>query len=101
MQNSETPVPYPVIQRLSRYLLYVKDLESRQKQYTFSHEIADSLGLTSQTVRRDLSYLKFSGKPKKGYEISALINALLLMLGSEKEQYAVVVGAGNIGRGSE
>ncbi len=92
-------IPYPVIQRFARYLLHVKGLRKRCVDYTFSHEIAESFGITSQTVRGDLSYLHFSGKPKKGYNTAELEKALLSVLGIKREKRAVIVGAGNIGRG--
>jgi redox-sensing transcriptional repressor len=99
MESPIKSIPYPVIQRLAKYLLHVKGLRRRDVAYTFSHEIAECFGITSQTVRGDLSYLHFSGKPKKGYNTAELEKALLTVLGMKNEKRAVIIGAGNIGRG--
>lgn len=99
MESQTKSIPHPVIQRFAKYLLHVKGLRRRGVDYTFSHEMAESFGITSQTVRGDLSYLHFSGKPKKGYNTTELEMALLTVLGIKNEKRAVIVGAGNIGRG--
>lgn len=92
-------IPYLVIQRFAKYLLYLRYLREKSVNYTFSHKMAECLGITSQTVRRDLLYLNFSGKPKKGYEVVQLEKTLFKLFGVDTEKKAVVVGAGNIGRG--
>jgi len=56
------------------------------------------LGLTSSTVRQDLSHLDFSGTSKRGYETEGLFRVLVGVLGADKPWNMVVVGAGNLGR---
>jgi len=63
-----------------------------------SQDIADTLGLTSSTVRQDLSYLDFSGVSKRGYETCGLEKVLAEVLGADVPWKMVVVGAGNLGK---
>jgi len=63
-----------------------------------SQEIADNLGLTSSTVRQDLSHLDFSGVSKRGYETCGLEKVLAEVLGADTKWKMVVVGAGNLGK---
>jgi redox-sensing transcriptional repressor len=70
--------------RLTRYLTFVQDLGARGVEWVSSRDIADGLGLTSSTVRQDISYVDFSGVSKKGYETAGLDRVLAGMLGADR-----------------
>ena len=91
-------IPAPVVQRLTQYLVHLEGLRQEAVEWVSSREIAAALGLTSSTVRQDLSYLEFSGTSKRGYETAKLERALHLELGADRESNVVIVGAGNLGR---
>ncbi len=91
-------MPPSVVQRLTRYLTQVQNRIKQGKEWISSSELAAELGLTSSTVRQDLSYLDFSGISKKGYEVAKLQKVLMWVLGADKEWKTVVIGAGNLGR---
>jgi redox-sensing transcriptional repressor len=48
-------------------------------------------------VRKDLSITGIIGKPKKGYPVTALINAIERFLGWDAARDAVLVGVGHLG----
>lgn len=91
-------IPNPVIRRLPKYLVHVQELRDEGVEWASSQEIADALGLTSSTVRQDLSHMDLKGISKKGYEIVQLEAVLRQILGADKLHRMVIVGAGNLGR---
>ena len=98
--KGQTPdsIPPSVVRRLTRYLTHIEDLMALGKDWVASRELAEALGLTSSTVRQDLSYLDFWGISKKGYRIPEFRKVLTHVLGVDSEWKLVVIGAGNLGR---
>ena len=90
-------LPQPVIQRLPKYLTHVLELKGSGESWVSSGNMALSLGLTSSTVRQDLSHLNLSGVSKRGYELNTLENALREVLGTEQCHRLIIVGAGYLG----
>ena len=97
-KSSYNKMPYSVIHRLPKYLIHVQKLVRSGRQWVSSQDIAHALGLTSSTVRQDLSYIEFSGISKKGYEIKHLESSLLKELDIGKKINMVIIGAGNLGK---
>ena len=98
MTNTAKAVPSPVLKRLTDYYATIQGLRAEGIEWVSSSEVADALGLTSSTVRQDLSHLDFAGVSKRGYETSGLETALARALGADKIWNMLVVGAGNLGR---
>lgn len=98
MGKVQRAIPQLVIKRLTRYLTHLQSGVPEDTDWISSHEIAKTLGLTSSTVRQDVSHVNFSGVSKKGYEVRELRKALEDVLGANSVWRAVVVGAGNLGR---
>jgi len=98
MDLTRHSIPSPVVHRLPKYLVQVQDLRREGEDWVSSRQLADSLGLTSSTVRQDLSHLDICGISKRGYDASMLESALQRELGAKKGWKAVIVGAGNLGR---
>ncbi len=84
------------LQRLPRYLNYLKTLEGDGN--ISSTEIAKALGLNDVQVRKDLSAVSSGGRPKVGYNVKGLIDDLKDFLGYNSVNKAVMVGCGNLGR---
>ncbi len=97
MSNGSS-IPPTVIRRLTKYLTYVQDLRVGRVQWVSSLELGETLGVTSSTVRQDLSHLDFSGTSKRGYDTEGLERVLTGVLGADRVWNLVVVGAGNLGR---
>jgi redox-sensing transcriptional repressor len=90
-------IPPSVLARMTRYFAHAQNLSDCGKEWVSSHELAETLGLTSSTVRQDLSYLDFSGISKRGYEVLGLKKVVGHLLGADEVWHTVMVGAGNLG----
>lgn len=87
-----------VFRRLSLYLHFLRQLPPEVTRISAT-TIAAELGLGEVMVRKELSQISAAaGRPKVGYEVSALIKALENFMGYGKLRRAVVIGAGKLGR---
>jgi len=91
-------IPPAALGRLTRYLAHVQELMRQGAEWVSSATLARALGLTSSTVRQDLTHITFSGISKRGYRVKGLERALSEVLGADRSWEVVVVGAGNLGR---
>jgi redox-sensing transcriptional repressor len=87
----------PSVRRLPSYLHLIRQLEGEGGSYISGTFIAQELNLEPIQVRKDLAITGITGKPKKGYPVKALINAIEEFLGWDVPRNAVLVGAGNLG----
>jgi redox-sensing transcriptional repressor len=90
-------LPTPVLKRLPRYLTRAQELRASGCDWVSSYDLADNLGLTSSTVRQDLSHLDLVGVSKRGYATSQLEKTLRVLLGADLVQRVIIVGAGYLG----
>ena len=92
--------PESTLLRLSRYHCFLGELQhgSGEPRIT-SHELADELGLSEETVRRDLSYIDVHGRPGVGYDTGELYRALRDFLDLTAWHPFVVVGNQDVLRG--
>jgi redox-sensing transcriptional repressor len=72
-------------------------MQSEGSEYISGTLIAQELGLEPIQVRKDLAITGIIGKPKKGYPVHTLIDAIERFLGWNAVQDVVLVGAGNLG----
>ncbi|MBQ8600196.1 MAG: redox-sensing transcriptional repressor Rex [Clostridia bacterium] len=94
----KTSVPKATLGRLPRYLRFLKELPQEKSSYISATAIAKSLALGEVQVRKDLSAVSGAGRPKVGYETVDLIKSLENVLGRGNLTFAVLVGAGKLGR---
>ena len=97
-QSPLRKIPATVIRRLPKYLTHAQQLRQEGVEWVSSAGLAAALGLTSSTVRQDLSHVDFQGISKRGYWTVGLEAALARTLGVDRSVECVVVGAGNLGR---
>lgn len=83
--------------RFPMYLQYLKSLDSSVENVS-STTIARDLSLGDVQVRKDLSAVCATGRPKIGFCVPELIACLEHALGSRNRSHAVLVGAGKLGR---
>lgn len=83
--------------RIPTYLRYLRDIEGETENISATM-LARGLGLGEVQVRKDLASVSGAGRPKTGYRICELINALESFLGADGRTEAVLVGAGKLGR---
>ncbi len=92
------PLPLPSVRRLPMYLRYLRQVADEGRQVVSCTHIADHLNLTSIQVRKDLALTDIVGRPKVGYEVTALIRAIEEFLGWNNTHEAFLVGVGDLGR---
>ena len=85
------------VRRLSAYLRFLEDFETRGLSTISSEELANRGGTTSAQVRKDLAFFGSFGKRGLGYSVPELARRLREILGLGKEWRVVIVGAGKIG----
>lgn len=97
METSIQSVPYPTIKRYPAYLQVLKELKAAGLTTVSARDIAERLNLNQVQVRKDLGYSAIIGRPKVGYDIEDLTQALHLLLGWQNPKEAFLVGAGALG----
>ncbi len=97
MLSAEPKLPRPVVYRLPQYLARVRELRDSGAEWVSSSELARDLGLTSSTVRQDLSHLQVCGVSRRGYPTRKLEQLLSRVLGANRVHRVVIVGAGYLG----
>lgn len=95
-QQDKEPIviPKPTLDRLK---LYHRLLNETDLKYISSEKIAQMVGTNPEQVRKDLTYLKTTGKPKVGYDVEALRQELEELFGVRKTTKVILVGAGHLG----
>jgi redox-sensing transcriptional repressor len=91
-------IPEPTLRRLSYYLRYLERIADNGVEIISSKDLSKGLGLSDAQVRRDLFTLGGFGKRGVGYNIEKLIGFLNSFLGLSKEQKAILIGCGNLGK---
>lgn len=87
----------PTIKRLPSYLHVIEAAKRDGKEFISGTVIADELELEPIQVRKDLAVTGIVGKPRIGFPIDKLIDAINGFLQWNRIQKGVVVGAGNLG----
>jgi redox-sensing transcriptional repressor len=87
----------PSIRRLPRYLHLLKNLQRQGEEFVSAPRIGDTLGLPGIQVRKDLALTGIVGKPRVGYDLDALVEAIETHLGWNHVRQAVLAGVGSLG----
>ena len=85
------------ILRLSRYKNALAQFKKLGFIKIFSDNLAECIGVSPALVRKDFSMFDLTGNKKGGYEIDLLLEKLNKILGKDKVQKVILVGAGKIG----
>ena len=89
--------PVPTLRRLASYYHCLKQFEGTGRDTVSCTHIAESLMLDATQVRKDIEMTGLVGKPKVGYPVRGLIEAIETFLGWDRLSDAFLVGAGNLG----
>jgi len=85
------------IARLSVYLRCVERLLELGVETVSSQELAERFNMNSAQIRKDLAYFGEFGVRGVGYNVAALREYVVEILGLDRERRLVIVGAGNLG----
>lgn len=91
------PIPKASLSRLPQYHHYLVDLAATGIRRVSCSIIGRDLNCVPVQVRKDLQYTGIIGKPKTGYAVSELMQAIETFLGWDNVNEALLVGAGNLG----
>lgn len=87
----------PTIKRLPSYLHIVEAALRDGREYISGTVIAEELELEPIQVRKDLAVTGIIGKPRIGFPVAELIQAINSFLDWNQAHNAIIVGAGNLG----
>jgi redox-sensing transcriptional repressor len=62
----------------------------------FSENLGDGVGVAASQVRKDFSLFGITGNRKGGYEIASLLQKLGRILGKDRVEKVLIVGAGHL-----
>ena len=96
-RKSTSGVPEPTLKRLPVYLRYMKKAREQGLLTISAPAMGRELQSDPTQVVKDMALAGASGKPRVGYAINECIHQLESFLGFNKENEAVLVGAGNLG----
>ncbi len=86
----------PSVRRLPSYLHIIRKAYLNGLEDISGTVIANELELEPIQVRKDLAITGIVGKPKKGYPVAKLIQAIESYLGWSKPRDAILIGVGNL-----
>jgi redox-sensing transcriptional repressor len=98
MKKNARKAPAPVIRRLSNYHHLLVGLKQSNRKTISSTTIAEMLEYKPIQVRKDLQLIGLVGRPKVGFRIAELTEAIQSFLGWKSNCRAILVGAGNLGK---
>ena len=90
-------VPIPTVKRFPAYLRILREAEEAGVSTISATALAQDLELNPIQVRKDLALTGIEGKPRSGFVIRELIDAIIHTLGWHNTTDALIVGAGNLG----
>lgn len=94
-------IPEATVARLAVYLRILSGLGDRQgerQSMISSDELAESAGVNSAKLRKDLSFLGSYGIRGVGYEVGTLTEEISRALGAHRAHRVALVGLGNLGQ---
>jgi len=98
MNCNEKQVPSVVIKRLPRYYRYLGELLKMDIKRISSGALSERMEVTASQIRQDFNYFGGFGQQGYGYNVEYLYNAIGEILGLDKMNDTIVIGAGNLGK---
>ena len=83
--------------RLSLYLRFLNELQSRGVKTVSSNVLAEQFGLNAALIRKDLAHFGDLGVRGVGYVVEDLRRELRSILGLDRQLRVAIMGAGNLG----
>lgn len=93
----EQEVSVQTIQRLPRYYQYISYLRKQGERHVSSLRLSQQTYVEATQVRKDLSSIGHTGKPKVGYDIIELMTTIENFLGLHNINDAILIGVGHLG----
>ena len=87
----------PTIKRLPSYLHVIEAAQNEGREFISGTVIAEELELEPIQVRKDLAVTGIIGKPRIGFPVNELIQAINSFLSWNRVHNAILIGAGHLG----
>lgn len=98
MNINDKQVPSVVVRRLPRYYRYLSELKKMDIKRISSGALSQKMNVTASQIRQDFNYFGGFGQQGYGYNVEYLHRAIGEILGIDKINITIIVGAGNLGR---
>ena len=96
--TSEKTISQAVIKRLPRYYRYLGDLLKNDVVRISSKELSRRMNVTASQIRQDLNNFGGFGQQGYGYNVEYLYNEMGKILGLDRTNPIIIIGAGNLGQ---
>ncbi len=96
--ESKKHISMSVIKRLPRYYRFLGSLKNKNIERISSLELSRQMGLTASQIRQDLNCFGGFGQQGYGYNVSLLHEEIGSILGVNKQNKTILIGAGNLGQ---
>lgn len=90
-------IPVQTLRRIPYYHQILSDLEQKGERFVSSKYLAHFFRVDDTQVRKDVSVIGYKGKPKSGYSVTGLKQAIGDFLGINTQNTAVLIGVGKLG----
>ncbi|MBI9103310.1 MAG: redox-sensing transcriptional repressor Rex [Spirochaetales bacterium] len=97
IKTKDKIAPLPTIRRIPSYLRLLYEYRKEGREWISATDIAERLSLKPIQVRKDMAFTGITGKPKKGFVVSDLIDSIRGFLGWDMMSDTVIVGSGALG----
>jgi redox-sensing transcriptional repressor len=87
-----------VIRRLPRYYRFIKELNQKGEERISSGKLAELMNVTASQIRQDFNCFGGFGQQGYGYSTDFLMKEMEIILGLNKVNNAIILGAGNLGK---
>jgi redox-sensing transcriptional repressor len=91
-------IPPAAVARLTLYLRALTTMLAEGVERVSSDSLAEASGVSSATLRKDLSHVGSYGTRGVGYEVQYLSRHISAALGLTRDWKVAIVGAGNLGK---
>ena len=95
---SDKVISPAVIKRLPRYYRYLGDLLRNGVDRISSRELSEKMNVTASQIRQDLNNFGGFGQQGYGYNVDYLYHEIAGILGLNKVNNIIIIGAGNLGQ---
>ena len=95
---NEKVISPAVIKRLPRYYRYLGDLLKNDVVRISSKELSQKMNVTASQIRQDLNNFGWFGQQGYGYNVEFLYNEMGRILGLDRTNNIIIIGAGNLGQ---
>ncbi len=95
---NEKVISPAVIKRLPRYYRYLGDLLKNGVVRISSKELSERMNVTASQIRQDLNNFGGFGQQGYGYNVEFLYREMGKILGLDKTNNIIIIGAGNLGQ---